>query len=67
MTNVEQQHLLLPEVAAVARVSVSTVRQWIATGRLRSSRPGRRRIVRRDELERFLARDITVEASRDRS
>ncbi len=47
--------LLLTEVAAMARVSVSTVRHWIRVGRLASVRPGRRRMVFRTELERFLA------------
>jgi HPt (histidine-containing phosphotransfer) domain-containing protein len=28
---------------------------WIASGRLRSIRPGRRRLVRREDLDRFLA------------
>ncbi len=47
--------LQLEEVAKLARVSVSTVRHWIKTGRLASIRPGRRRLVWRDELTRFLA------------
>ena len=47
--------LLLTECAELARVPVSTVRHWIAIGRLRSVRPGRRRMVRRDDLEAFLA------------
>jgi len=48
-------YLLLPEAATIARVSVHTVRTWIRTGKLRSSRPGRRRLVRRDHFEQFLA------------
>ena len=36
--------LLLSEVAAEARVSVSTVRHWIRVGKLRTVRPGRRRM-----------------------
>jgi excisionase family DNA binding protein len=47
--------LLLTECAEFARVSLSTIRRWIATRRLRSVRPGRRRMVRRDDLEAFLA------------
>lgn len=47
--------LQLEEVAKLARVSVSSVRHWIKTGRLASIRPGRRRLVWRDELTRFLA------------
>lgn len=47
--------LLLIEVADRARVSISTVRHWIRMGALSSVRPGRRRMVRSDELARFLA------------
>jgi excisionase family DNA binding protein len=47
--------LFLTECAAHARVPVSTVRHWIAIGRLPSVRPGRRRMVRREDLEAFLA------------
>jgi len=46
--------LLLEEVARECRTSVSTVRYWIQSGRLPSIRPGRRRLVRRRDLERFL-------------
>jgi excisionase family DNA binding protein len=46
--------LFLTECAAHARVPVSTVRHWIAAGRLASIRPGRRRMVRRDDFEAFL-------------
>jgi len=45
--------LQLEEVAKLARVSVSTVRHWIKTGRLPSLRPGRR-LVRRADFDRFL-------------
>jgi excisionase family DNA binding protein len=47
--------LLLTECAAHARVPVSTIRHWIAIGKLPSVRPGRRRMVRRDDLDAFLA------------
>jgi excisionase family DNA binding protein len=47
--------LLLEEVAEETRTALSTVRHWIATGKLPSTRPGRRRLVRRADLERFLA------------
>lgn len=46
--------LLLEEVAEETRTSLSTVRYWIATGKLASVRPGRRRLVRRADLEAFL-------------
>jgi len=47
--------LLLEEAAAVARVSAETIRYWIKRGRLASVRPGRRRMIRRGELEAFLS------------
>jgi len=46
--------LYLDEVARECRTSVSTVRHWIAVGRLRSVRPGRRLLVTRDDLESFI-------------
>ncbi len=49
------QMLLLEEVAREARVSVSTVRFWIAVRKLPSVRPGRRRLVKRADLDVFLA------------
>jgi excisionase family DNA binding protein len=49
------QLLLLEEVAREARVSVSTVRFWIAAKKLPSVRPGRRRLVKRADLNVFLA------------
>ena len=53
MTN-DGDLLQLVDVSRLARVSVSTVRHWIKTGRLASLRPGRRRLVLRGEFERFL-------------
>jgi hypothetical protein len=47
--------MLLSEVATEARVSISSVRHWLRTGRLRSVRPARRRLVRLQDFERFLA------------
>lgn len=48
------EFLLLDEIARMCRAPVSTVRYWVSTGRLRSIRPGRRRLVRRVDLDRFL-------------
>jgi excisionase family DNA binding protein len=47
--------LLLTEVAEEACVPVSAVRHWIATKQLTSFRLGRRRLVRRTELDAFVA------------
>jgi excisionase family DNA binding protein len=53
-TTTESDYLLLPEVAKLARASVSTVRHWIVTKKLASVRPGRRRLVRRTDLDELL-------------
>jgi excisionase family DNA binding protein len=50
-----REFLLLDEVAREYRAPVASVRYWIASGRLRSIRPGRRRLVSREDLDRFLA------------
>lgn len=34
---------------------MGTVRHWVTTGKLPSIRPGRRRLVRLSDLERFLS------------
>jgi excisionase family DNA binding protein len=57
MTN-SSELLRLEEVAELARVSTSSVRHWIKTGRLASIRPGRRRMVRRVDFERFLVTSV---------
>ena len=54
MTDVDHALMTLDDVADYCRTSVATVRYWIAQGRLRSLRPGRRRLVRREDLLRFL-------------
>ena len=55
MPESRREFLLLDEVARECRASVASVRYWIASGRLRSVRPGRRRLVSREDLERFIA------------
>lgn len=57
----ETQHRLLtadvyhlPDVARICLASLSTVRHWIAIGRLKSIKPGRRRLVLRADLAKFL-------------
>lgn len=47
--------LFIEEVAEIARVSPATVRWWLRQGKLPSTRPGRRRLIRRDALSAFLA------------
>jgi excisionase family DNA binding protein len=47
--------LFLEEVAEITRVPVSCVRFWIRTGKLPSLKPGRRVLVRRTILDKFLS------------
>jgi excisionase family DNA binding protein len=51
----DEHYLVLEEVAAKTRASVSTVRQWVRTGKLPSVQVGRRRLVRTSDLEAFMA------------
>jgi excisionase family DNA binding protein len=46
--------LFVEEVARMCRTPASSVRYWLCTGRLASVKPGKRRLIRRDDLERFL-------------
>jgi excisionase family DNA binding protein len=62
----DPQLLLIPEVARLARVSIATVRYWIASGKLPSLKPGRRVMVRMAALQKLLAdaeRGVNTEAS----
>lgn len=52
-----EEWLLLDDVARETRASIDSVRSWIKAGVLPSSRPGKRRIVRRRDLEVFLKRN----------
>jgi excisionase family DNA binding protein len=46
--------LTVDEVAAIARAPRSSVFHWVYTGKLKSRRVGRRRLVTEDELRAFL-------------
>lgn len=46
--------LFLSEVSEYTRAPLSTVRHWIATGRLPSVRLGKHRLVRREDLDAFI-------------
>jgi len=49
--------LSLQEVSVLAGLSLRTTTKLIASGELKSIRVGRRRLVHRDELERFARRN----------
>jgi excisionase family DNA binding protein len=53
-TTPRDEYLLVPEVMAITRSPKGTVRHWLRTGRLPSIKPGRHRLIRREDLERFL-------------
>lgn len=53
-------YLSVAEAAAVARVSPGTVRRWVRRGELTRHEAGTRVLVKRDELERFLACEVVA-------
>jgi excisionase family DNA binding protein len=56
----EDPWLTLPEVSAELRVHPSTVRLWVANGRLAAVRAGGRKWrVRRSEVDRLLRADVS--------
>jgi excisionase family DNA binding protein len=58
--------LTLPEVATIARAPLPSVRRWLADGRLRGKRVGKRILVAETELARFMgltARDLRAAAA----
>jgi excisionase family DNA binding protein len=56
----EDPWLTLPEVSAELRVHPSTVRLWVANGRLAAVRAGGRKWrVRRSEVDRMLNADVS--------
>lgn len=46
--------LLVDEAAVIARTTVATIRWWVQVGKLPATKPGRRVLIRRDILIRFL-------------
>lgn len=58
MTTKHRECLLLSEVADHCRVTVGTVRHWINLRRLQSFRLGRRRLVRRVDLDEFILHNL---------
>lgn len=56
--------LTIDEVAAIARAPRSTVFHWAYTGRLKSRRVGRRRLVVEEDLRAFLKLDPVPGGSR---
>jgi excisionase family DNA binding protein len=53
------KYLTLDEVAAIAKVPRNTVRWWIQIGRLRSTKPGRSRMVAESWLHDLMERNAT--------
>ena len=57
-TTARERFLLIDEVAREARVSESTVRHWLRTGRLSSTKLGKRRVIPRDAFEAMVSRGM---------
>src|SRR5688572_13646725 len=53
-------YLSVKEAATLARVSVYSIRRWIKRGELTKHEAGKRLLVKRAELERFLACDVVA-------
>ena len=51
------EFIKLPAVAEYFGVPISTVGQWVRSGRLRSIKPGRHRLVRQQDFELFCTRN----------
>jgi excisionase family DNA binding protein len=52
--------LLVREAAEALRVSEWTVRRWIRAGRLRTTRPGHRRLVARVDVEALIVLEAPI-------
>ena len=50
------RYLTLGEVAEITRAPMSTVYHWCGAEKLRSFRVGKRRLVREDDLAKFIER-----------
>ncbi len=60
----DEEFLFVDEIARICRVPKSSVRYWLNTGKLSSLRPGRRRLVRRADFERFLSERTSARGDR---
>ena len=56
------EFLFVEEVAQLCRAPVGTVRGWLRERRLPSFRLGRRRLVRREDLDHFLREAVERDA-----
>ena len=50
----DSEYLYVSEVADMCRAPIQSVRQWIREGRLPATRPGRRVLIRRVDVEALL-------------
>ena len=53
----DREYLTVSEAATLTTLAPSTIRLYIRRGKLKAEVVGRRRIIRRAELERFIAAD----------
>ena len=54
MTKPPKQHYFIDEIANMLGVPIGTVRDWVLKRKIRSYRPGRRRLIYRDDFLRFM-------------
>ena len=53
-------YLTVQEAAKLSRIAVSTIRLYVRKGMLRPQRVGRRIVISRGELDRFMSREATT-------
>jgi excisionase family DNA binding protein len=61
------EFIKLPVMAEYFGVPVSTVREWVRSGRLPSIKPGRHRLVRQQDFEQFRGRNARGDAKEVRN
>ncbi len=59
------QFLYVEEVASELRAPTSSVRLWVSSGRLPGYRLGRRLLVRRKDLDRFVEKCLIANRAND--
>jgi len=57
---VSMPYLTVQEAAKLSRIAVSTIRLYVRKGMLRPQRVGRRIVISRGELDRFMSREATT-------
>jgi len=60
MTTDNQQLLTVNEISAILKIHINTVRRYIREKELPAAKVGRAYLVRRQDLDRFIERRLTI-------